>query len=49
MACSCGNKSGAAKAKSYVVTAPNGAKTTYRTEVEAAAAVRRIGGSYKAQ
>lgn len=50
MACACGKKGGAtAAAKSYVVTDPNGSKKTYRTEVEAAAAAKRSGGTWKAQ
>jgi hypothetical protein len=49
MACSCQGKSGAtASPKSYTVTAKDGSKKAYKTEVEAAAAARRLGGSYKA-
>ena len=48
MGCNCGNKSGAQN-KTFLHTAPSGKKTTYRTEVEAAAAVRRAGGTYRAQ
>jgi len=51
MACAC-NKSkngGTAAAKSYVVTLPGGGKKTYRTEVEAVAAAKRLGGTWKAQ
>lgn len=46
--CNCGNKGNAAP-KSYVVTDPN-TKTTksYKTEVEAIAAAKRVGGTYRA-
>jgi len=48
MACSCGkNANGTAKPKSYTVTAHDGKKTSYRTEVEAAAAAKRLQGSYQ--
>lgn len=44
MACACqGNQA----AKTYVYTAPNGSTKTYKTEVEARAAVIRGGGSYR--
>jgi hypothetical protein len=50
MACACNsNKGQTAKAKTYVHTASSGARKTYRTEVEAVAAVKRSGGSYKSQ
>jgi hypothetical protein len=50
MACACGSKNGGTTAaKSYVVTAPSGEKKTYRTEVEAVAAAKRLGGTWKAQ
>jgi hypothetical protein len=43
MPCACNtNKKGVAK--SYVVTLPNGSKQTYRSEIEAKAAVQRAGG-----
>jgi hypothetical protein len=49
MACSCQrNKTGDGKPKSYTVTTKSGEKKAYKTEVEAAAAARRLGGSYKA-
>jgi hypothetical protein len=44
MACACGNKN---QSKSYVWTAPNGSSKTFKTEVEARAAVIRNGGSYR--
>lgn len=46
MGCNCGNKAGKAS-KTYVVTDKNGAKKSYRTEVEAVAAAKRTGGTYK--
>lgn len=48
MACNCGKKNGAAPS-SYVVTSPDGSKKSYRTEVEAIAAAKRVGGSYRQQ
>jgi hypothetical protein len=49
MACSCSkNKTADGKPKSFTVTAKDGKKTAYQTEVEAAAAARRLEGSYKA-
>lgn len=48
MACACGTKNGKAPA-SWVVTAPNGQKTTYSSEVEAAGAAARVGGTYRKQ
>jgi hypothetical protein len=44
MGCNCGTNQAA---KTYVYTAPNGSTKTYRTEVEARAAVIRSGGSYR--
>lgn len=44
MGCNC-NKG---KARTYVHTAPNGKKTTYRNESEALAAKMRLGGDYVA-
>lgn len=51
MACACGKgNTGASNAsRSYVVTLPGGQKKTYRTEVEAVAAAKRHGGTWKAQ
>lgn len=53
MACSCGSKgSGATGAsstpKSYTVKASDGTTKSYRTEVEAVAAAKRVGGTVKA-
>jgi hypothetical protein len=49
MGCSCQKgKAADGKPKSYTVTAKDGKKTSYRTEVEAAAAARRLEGSFKA-
>ena len=48
MACSCSNKSASTKPKSYTVTGKDGTKKSYSNEVEAAAAARRLQGSYKA-
>ena len=42
MACGCTKRNGA---KEYVYTAPDNKKTTFRTEVEAKAAVVRQGGT----
>lgn len=48
MGCSCnGNKAATAKPKSFTVTAKDGSKKAYATEVEAAAAARRLQGSYQ--
>jgi hypothetical protein len=44
MACNCQNGT---TAKTYVYTAPNGSSKTFRTEVEARAAVIRNGGTYR--
>jgi hypothetical protein len=47
MGCNCGNKGNTAP-KSFVVTDPK-TKTnkSYRTEVEAIAAAKRVGGTYR--
>jgi hypothetical protein len=47
MACACGKTSTGAKI-TYIVTAPNGAKTSYSTELEAKAAAMRLGGTWRA-
>lgn len=49
MACACNSNKTTQSAKTYVVTLPDGARKTYKTEVEAAAAVKRLGGTYRAQ
>lgn len=46
MACACNSKKPATNA-TWVHTAPDGTKTSYATEVEAAGAKVRKGGSYK--
>ena len=51
MGCSCNqakNADGTPKAKTFTVTTQSGEKKSYSNEVEAAAAARRTGGSYKA-
>ena len=48
MACACGKGKTEAN-KTYVHTDGSGNKRTYKTEVEAVAAVRRLGGTYRAQ
>lgn len=45
MACNCGSKKAAPK--SFTVTAQNGDRKTYSTEVEAAAAAKRLNGTYR--
>jgi hypothetical protein len=45
MACACGKKNNAPE--TFVVTLPGGEQKSYSTEVEAAAAARRSGGSYR--
>lgn len=47
MACNCGSNKTTAP-KSYTVTAPDGTKTSYRTDIEAIAAAKRVGGTWKA-
>jgi len=47
MACACGKKT-QQTSKTYVHTAPNGQKRSYKTEVEAIAAQKRLGGTYRA-
>lgn len=46
MACACGKGANGAPAV-WVVTAPGGAKTSYSSEVEAAGAAARVGGTYR--
>ena len=48
MACSCG-KPKTTQSKTFVHTAPDGTKKTYKSEVEAVAAQQRLGGTYRAQ
>lgn len=46
MACNCGGAKKAG-ASTFTVTASDGTKSSYSTQVEAAAAAARLGGSYK--
>lgn len=46
MGCACG-KGPATVKKTYVVTAPDGSKKSYASEVEATSAARRTGGTWK--
>jgi hypothetical protein len=48
MPCSCGTKKPQVS-KTYVYTSGTGETKTYRSEVEAAAAVKRTGGTYRPQ
>ena len=48
MGCGCGTKKNGVS-KTYVHTAPSGERKTYKTEVEASAAAKRVGGTYRAQ
>lgn len=48
--CSCNkNKTGvtAQQSKTYVVTTSQGEQKTYKSEVEAVAATKRLGGTYR--
>lgn len=45
MGCACGTKKEAAA--TYTVTKPDGSKASYSSEVEAAAAAKRSGGTYR--
>lgn len=47
--CACGKSKTNAAPKSYVHTAPSGERKTYKSEVEAVAAQKRLGGTYRAQ
>jgi len=47
MACSCGSRKGGAQV--WVVTDKNGQKKSYSSEVEAASAAARVGGTYRRQ
>lgn len=46
--CACGKGGDTAAKKTYVVTNPLGGKKTYRSVVEATAAAKRVGGTWKA-
>jgi hypothetical protein len=45
MACACGTNKG--PTQTYTVTKPDGSKQTYSSEIEAAAAAKRLGGTYR--
>lgn len=48
MGCNCGSNKANTAPKSYVVTDPNTKATkSYKTEVEAIAAAKRVGGTYR--
>lgn len=47
MGCSCQDKKKAPS--TYVVRSPDGSTKTYKTEVEATAAAKRVGGTWKKQ
>jgi hypothetical protein len=53
MGCGCGSSAtSTAQAqanRTYVHTSPEGERKTYKSEVEAAAAQQRLGGTYRAQ
>ena len=49
MGCGCGASTTAQVNKTYVHTAPTGEQKTYQSEVEAAAAQQRTGGTYRVQ
>lgn len=48
MPCNCGSKK-PQSTTTYVHTSPTGERKTYKTEVEAAAAAKRLGGTYRVQ
>lgn len=48
MGCGCGKRGASSTVKSYTVKAPDGTKKSYRTEVEATAAAKRVGGTVRA-
>ena len=49
MGCGCGSTTTNQANKTYVHTSPTGERKTYKSEVEAAAAQQRLGGTYRAQ
>lgn len=49
MACACGKGKTEQANRTYVHTTPAGERRTYKTEVEAIAAQKRAGGTYRAQ
>lgn len=48
MPCSCGSGSTSSAPQNYTVRLPDGTSKTYSSEVEAAAAAQRQGGTYRA-
>lgn len=48
MPCGCKSGSAAAVPKLYVHTSPTGERKTYKSEIEAVAAQKRVGGTYRA-
>lgn len=48
MGCNCGSKK-YSPSQTYVHTAPDGTKKTYKTQIEATAAAQRQGGTVRAQ
>jgi len=48
MPCSCGSGSTTTTPQNYIVRTPDGKTTPYSSEVEAAAAAQRQGGTYRA-
>jgi len=49
MGCGCGSSGANQTQKTYVHTSPQGERKTYSSEVEAAAAAKRVGGTYRVQ
>lgn len=49
MPCNCGKSKNDQVQKTYVHTSPTGERKTYKSEVEAAAAAKRVGGTYRVQ
>lgn len=49
MACACGKNKKTGAVMTYLHTAPDGSKTTYRSKIDAEAAALRHGGTVRAQ
>ena len=49
MACACGGQKKNGAQQTFRVTSPDGSTKTYSTEIEAAAAAARVGGTWRAQ